>query len=53
MENNLTLDEIYITLDALCSYFYGHRDRPNPSTKHKIRIIQKKLLSMEKEHETK
>ena len=53
MENNLTLDEIYITLDALCSYFYGHRDRPNTSTKYKIRIIQKKLLNMEKEHETK
>ena len=52
MKNNLTLDDLYILLDALCSYFYGHRDRPNPSTKHKIRIIQKKLLNMRKEHET-
>ena len=52
MENNLTLNDLYILQDALCSYFYGHRDRPNTSTKHKIRIIQKKLLNMEKKHET-
>ncbi len=53
MENNLTLDELYIVQDALISYSYGDRGRPhNPSTKHRIRIIQKKLLSMEKEHET-
>ncbi len=47
-KNDLILDDLYILQDALCSYFYGHRDRPDPSTKHKIRIIQKKLLSMEK-----
>ena len=44
MENNLTLNDLYILQDALCSYFYGHRDRPNTSTKHKIRIIQKKII---------
>ena len=48
MKDNLTLDDLYILQDALCSYFYGHRHRPDPSTKHKIRIIQKKLLTMEK-----
>ena len=53
MKNNLTLDELYIMQDALIAYFYGRDNRPHaPSTKHRIRIIQKKLLNMEKEHET-
>ena len=41
MENNLTLDELYIMQDALIAYFYGRNNRPHaPSTKHRIRTIQ-------------
>ena len=55
MENNLLLDDLYTLQDALIHYYYYGWDFPShtPQTKNKIRIIQKKLLSMEKEHETK
>ena len=45
--NNFTNEELYILQDALISYKYGRVDKPCSSTKDKIRIIQKKLLSME------
>ena len=42
----LTIDELYILQDALI--YYNRVDKSlNPSTKYKIRIIQKKLLLME------
>jgi|TARA_X000001388_G_scaffold61975_1_gene47684 hypothetical protein len=44
----LTIDELYILTDAVINYKYGWVDKSlNPSTKYKIRIIQKKLLLME------
>ena len=47
--DSLTLDELYILQDALYSYKYGRVDKSiSSSTKDKIRVIQKKLLSMEK-----
>ena len=46
--DSLTKEELYILQDALISYKYGRVNRSHhPSTKYKIRIIQKKLLSME------
>ena len=44
----LTKQELYILTDAIISYNYGYVNKPlNPSTKYKIKIIQKKLLQME------
>ena len=45
---NLTQDDLYILQDALIHYKYGDKSL-NPSTKYKIKTIQKKLLSMEDE----
>lgn len=48
--NSLTKDDLYLLQDALIAYKYrtGSRNEPHhPSTKYKIRTIQKKLLRME------
>ena len=47
---NLSKEELYIVQDALINYKYGY-SHPFlcPSTKDKIKTIQKKLLSMEDE----
>ena len=48
MKNNFTNEEIYILQDALIAYKYRSRNETHhPSTKYKIRTIQKKLLNME------
>ena len=45
---NLLKEELYILQDALINYKYGYSHLPLcPSTKDKIKTIQKKLLSME------
>ena len=45
---NLTKEELYIVQDALINYKYGYSHLPLcPSTKDKIKTIQKKLLLME------
>ena len=45
---NLSLEELYILQDALIAYKYRSVNQPHdPSTKYKIKIIQKKLLKME------
>ena len=47
---NLSKEELYIVQDALINYKYGYVHRClSPSTKDKIKTIQKKLLSMEDE----
>ena len=47
---NLTKDDLYILQDALIHYNYGWKvPSHTPQTKHKIKTIQKKLLSMEDE----
>ena len=48
MQINLLKEELYILQDALIAYKYRSRNEPHhPSTKYKIRTIQKKLLNME------
>ena len=45
---NLSKEELYIVQDALINYKYGYSHLPLcPSTKDKIKTIQKKLLLME------
>lgn len=45
---NLSKEELYIVQDALINYKYGYSHLPLcPSTKDKIKTIQKKLLKME------
>ena len=43
---NLTIDELYILTDALIHYNRVNKSL-HPSTKYKIKTIQKKLLKME------
>ena len=44
----LTKEELYIVQDALIIYKNGYTHPPlSPSTKHRIKIIQKKILKME------
>ena len=46
----LLKEELYILQDALINYKYGYVHRClSPSTKDKIKTIQKKLLLMEDE----
>ena len=46
--DQLTIDELYILQDAVIHYNYGWKvPFHTPQTKHKLRTIQKKLLSME------
>lgn len=49
MQNNLLKEELYILQDALIVYKYrsGKIQPHHPSTKSKIKTIQKKLLNME------
>lgn len=44
----LSKEELYIVQDALIAYKYRSVNQPHhPSTKYKIKTIQKKLLKME------